>query len=179
MKHYPALIRKTLDSDYGVEFPDFPGCVSAGLNLDEALAMAEQALALHVDGIRDDGEAVPEPTDLEDILKSEVAADSAAVMIPLARAKGRAVRFNATMDEFLLERVDFAAKELGMTRSGLLASAARAYIDLHGDPLIVAMDNATEEGHRAIHGIGRNLTDIKKRPTRENQPPDTNKIGIK
>lgn len=147
MKHYPALIRKTPDSDYGVEFPDFPGCVTAGLNLAEALAMAEQALALHVDGIRDDGEAVPEPTDLEDILKSEVAADAAAVMIPLARAKGRAVRFNATMDEFLLERVDLAAKDLGMTRSGLLAAASRAYIELQVDPLGVAMDDGVAEGH--------------------------------
>lgn len=150
MKHYPALIRKTPDSDYGVEFPDFPGCVTAGLNLDDALAMAEQALALHVDGIRDDGEAVPEPTDLEDILNSEAAAGAAAVLIPLARAKGRAVRFNATMDEFLLERVDFATKELGMTRSGLLASAARAYIELQIGPLGVAMDDATAEGHSPI-----------------------------
>ena len=177
MKHYPALIRKTPDSDYGVEFPDFPGCVTAGLTVGNALAMAEQSLALHVDGMRDDDEAIPEPTDLEDILKSDEAGDAAVVMIPLARSKGRAVRFNATMDEFLLQRVDFAAKELGMTRSGLLASAARAYIEVHGDPLIVAMDGAVEEGHRAIVGIGRYLSDMEKKHVRENQPPDSSKIG--
>ncbi len=84
MKHYPALIRKTPDSDYGVEFPDFPGCVTAGLTVDEALVMAEQALAFHVEGMRDDGEAVPEPTDLEDVLKSDSVADAAAVLIALA-----------------------------------------------------------------------------------------------
>jgi len=150
MKHYPALVRKSRDSDFGVEFPDFPGCVTAGLTVDEALAMAEQALELHVEGMRDDGEAVPEPTDLDKVLKSPAAAGAAAVMIALARSKGRAVRFNATMDEFLLERVDFAAKELGMTRSGLLATAARAYIDLQVDPLGVAMDDAVAEGHSPI-----------------------------
>ncbi len=85
MKHYPALIRKTPDSDYGVEFPDFPGCVTAGLTVDDALVMAEQALAFHVDGMRDDGDAIPELTDLEAILNSDAAADAGAVMIVLAR----------------------------------------------------------------------------------------------
>ena len=87
MKHYPALIRKTPDSDYGVEFPDFPGCVTAGLTVDDAVVMAEQALALHIDGMRDDGEALPAPTDLEDILQSDEATDAAAVLIGLARSE--------------------------------------------------------------------------------------------
>lgn len=85
MKHYPALIRKTPDSDYGVEFPDFPGCVTAGLTVDDALVMAEQTLAFHVEGMHDDGEAIPEPTDLEAILNSDEATDAGAVMIVLAR----------------------------------------------------------------------------------------------
>jgi predicted RNase H-like HicB family nuclease len=162
MKHYPALIRKTPDSDYGIEFPDFPGCVTAGLTVGEALTMAEQALALHVDGIRDDGEAIPEPADIEDVLESDEAAGAAAVLIPLARSKGRAVRFNATMDEFLLERVDFVAKDLGMTRSGLLATASRAYIEAQVDPLHVAMDDAVEEGHSPVVGVSRYLADAEK-----------------
>lgn len=85
MKHYPALIRKTPDSDYGVEFPDFPGCVTAGLTVDDALVMAEQALAFHVEGMHDDGHVTPEPTDLEAILNSDEATDAGAVMIVLAR----------------------------------------------------------------------------------------------
>jgi len=41
MRAYIALIHKEPDSDYGVSFPDLPGCISAGLTLDEARAMAE------------------------------------------------------------------------------------------------------------------------------------------
>ncbi len=35
MASYIALIRKDADSDFGVDFPDFPGCVSAGATLDD------------------------------------------------------------------------------------------------------------------------------------------------
>ena len=44
MSTYIALIRKDPDSDYGVDFPDFPGCVTAGSTLDEARSMADEAL---------------------------------------------------------------------------------------------------------------------------------------
>jgi predicted RNase H-like HicB family nuclease len=65
MRNYIALIRKDADSDHGVSFPDFPGVVTAGTDLDDARSMAEEALALHVDGMVEDGEAIPEPSALE------------------------------------------------------------------------------------------------------------------
>ena len=51
MRYYIGLIHKEADSDYGVSFPDFPGVATAGTSLDNAQAMAEEALALHVDGL--------------------------------------------------------------------------------------------------------------------------------
>ncbi len=45
---YPALISKTPDTDWNVVFPDLPGCVTASRTINEALAIAEEALALHV-----------------------------------------------------------------------------------------------------------------------------------
>jgi predicted RNase H-like HicB family nuclease len=62
MAHYIALIHKDADSDYGVSFPDFPGCITAGATLDEARAMAAEALAMHIEGLGEDGEAIPEPS---------------------------------------------------------------------------------------------------------------------
>jgi predicted RNase H-like HicB family nuclease len=61
MRQYIALIHKDADSDFGVSFPDLPGCVTAGATLDEARDMAEEALALHIEGLEQDGEAIPEP----------------------------------------------------------------------------------------------------------------------
>ena len=54
MRHYIALIRKDDNSDYGVSFPDFPGCVTAGSSIAEAVAMATEnparAIALETKG---------------------------------------------------------------------------------------------------------------------------------
>ena len=49
---YIAYLHKDSKSDFGVSFPDFPGCVSAGKTLEEARRMAEEALALHIEGLR-------------------------------------------------------------------------------------------------------------------------------
>ena len=61
MRPYIALIHKDAKSDYGVSFPDLPGCVTAGATLEEARAMASEALALHLEGMAEDGDAIPEP----------------------------------------------------------------------------------------------------------------------
>ena len=61
MGNYIGLIHKDADSDFGASFPDFPGVVTAGTSLDDARAMAEEARSLHIDGLTEDGEAIPEP----------------------------------------------------------------------------------------------------------------------
>jgi predicted RNase H-like HicB family nuclease len=60
---------KDRDSDYGVSFPDFPGCITAGKTLDETSRIAGEALALHIRGMIEDGDAVPEPSKLDDAAK--------------------------------------------------------------------------------------------------------------
>ena len=58
MANYIAIVHKNPDSDFGVSFPDFPGCVTAGQNIDEAKDMAEEAITLHIHGMFEDGRAV-------------------------------------------------------------------------------------------------------------------------
>ncbi len=48
MTVFIALLRKDPASDFGVDFPDFPGCVTAGSTVDEAVAMAREALGGHI-----------------------------------------------------------------------------------------------------------------------------------
>ena len=64
---YIAYLHKDKNSDYGVSFPDFPGCITAGSTLEEARRMAGEALAFHVAGMREDGEAIPKPSSLDDL----------------------------------------------------------------------------------------------------------------
>jgi predicted RNase H-like HicB family nuclease len=75
MVDYVALLSKEAESDYGVDFPDFPGCVTAGTTPEEALEWAQEALLLHIRGVIDDGEPLPEPTSLESIVSDPENAD--------------------------------------------------------------------------------------------------------
>ena len=45
---YTAIVRKATDSDYGVEFPDFPGCVTAGRTPEEAADLAGEGVCAFV-----------------------------------------------------------------------------------------------------------------------------------
>ena len=57
--NYPVVLHKDRDSDYGVTVPDLPGCFSAGKSVDEALAMAREAIELHLEGLIDEGQQIP------------------------------------------------------------------------------------------------------------------------
>jgi predicted RNase H-like HicB family nuclease len=68
MRYYIGLLHKDPGTDYGVSFPDFPGCVTAGETLDGAHALAAEALSFHIEGMLADGEALPMPTPLGRIM---------------------------------------------------------------------------------------------------------------
>jgi len=120
MTSYFGLIRKDTDSDFGVDFPDFPGCISAGTTLDEARRMAQEALELHVGGMIEDGEALPVGSSLETIMADPENADAVAFVVTVPDAADRTVRVNITLPERLLRRIDERAKN----RSAFLARAA-------------------------------------------------------
>ena len=64
---YVSFIHRDRDSGYGISFPDFPGCVSVGDTVDEAIRHGCETLAFHVEGLSDDGESVPPPRPIEAI----------------------------------------------------------------------------------------------------------------
>jgi predicted RNase H-like HicB family nuclease len=125
MREYIALIHKDADSDFGVSFPDFPGCVTVGVNLDEARRMAEEALALHLEGLAEDGDPIPEPSSLETIMAEAENRKAVAFLVSVSDHASKTVRINITMAEDLLETIDTFATANGFTRSGFLAMAAK------------------------------------------------------
>ena len=124
MRYFPAIVEKSSDG-YGVFFPDLPGCTSAGTTVQEAALNAEEALQAHIELTMEHGEAIPEPSTLDEI---EVDADvvEAARILVRADPPTRTVRVNITMPEDLLAAVDRYAVRTGYSRSGLLAQAVRA-----------------------------------------------------
>ena len=131
---YPALLVQNLSAEHGspigVVFPDLPGCVSQGDTPQHAAESAIEALSLHVESMVEDGGALPDPSppdtvpDWLDPLETTIITH---LLVPVD-VPGRSVRVNVTMDENLLQRADRAASQHGLTRSGMLAEAVRAWL---------------------------------------------------
>jgi predicted RNase H-like HicB family nuclease len=133
MPNYIAVVHKEPASDYGVSFPDFPGCITAGKAIDEAKDLAYEALLLHLEGMREDGEQLPVPSNLEDIVADPENADAVAfLVISVPEAHGKSKRINITMPEETLRRVDAAARRRGLSRSSFLTRAAQKVMEQEG-----------------------------------------------
>ena len=134
MANYIAVVHKDPKSDFGVSFPDFPGCITAGTTIDEAKDMADDALSLHVKGLIQDGEDIPSPSKLEDIMDNPEYSDSVAILVvSVSEAKPRSVRVNITVPEDMLRKIDNIAKQRGMSRSSFLVNAAQNAISSDQD----------------------------------------------
>ncbi|GHT54811.1 CopG family transcriptional regulator [Spirochaetia bacterium] len=114
LKNYIALFEYEEGSEeFGVIFPDLPGCFSAGTNYADAVQMAHEALALYADG----EDNLPEPRTLEEIKEQwadwhewEKGCTFFVGEVALYPLKPRARKFNISMDESFVSRIDRVTK---------------------------------------------------------------------
>jgi predicted RNase H-like HicB family nuclease len=59
---YLILVGGGPPTNYGAWSPDVLGCVATGATIEECVAEMRSALAFHLEGMREDGEAIPEPS---------------------------------------------------------------------------------------------------------------------
>ncbi len=127
MPRYLGLVDGKKDV-WGVRIPDFPGCHGGGSTPDEAVADATRALREFAADMVADGEEIPPPRHDWEKIKSDSKRQGepwgGTVLIPLLLDKARVVRANISLNAGLLEAIDDAAAERGLTRSAFLASAA-------------------------------------------------------
>jgi predicted RNase H-like HicB family nuclease len=133
MKNYVALFEVVPGTDgYGVVFPDFPGCISAGDTYEEALRMAHEALSGHVLCMKKDGDPIPEPRTLAEIQATwedwnEWNTDYTFIvgyvaLLPLKTTK----RVNVVLEESLLTRID----QVTNNRSAFISEAAKRLLEV-------------------------------------------------
>ena len=89
---YVALLRKEADSDFGVEFSDFPGCITGGVTLEDARRMAAEALLLHVEGMMEDDNPIPKPSELDGVLSNPTHSGAATILIEVSTHPFRSVQ---------------------------------------------------------------------------------------
>ena len=126
---YPIAIRPGDEQHaWGVEVPDIPGCFSAGENLDDAMAMAREAIEGHLEILAEDCARIPVATPVSAHVSNPEYEGCiwALVDIDITRYLGKAEKLNITLPGNLLNRIDEYVKHHPeqKSRSGFLASAA-------------------------------------------------------
>jgi len=121
MGYYVGIIHKDPDSDYGISFPDFPGCISAAPTIEELKTMAEEALLGHIELMADGGEQIPSPSTIEAIMNDPDFADGVPALIKAPDIADKTVRVNLTIRQSDLNAIDRNAAQRGKNRSAYLA----------------------------------------------------------
>jgi predicted RNase H-like HicB family nuclease len=68
-----AIVIEKGPKNYSAYVPDLPGCVSTGRTVDEVKRNLQEAIALHIRGMIEDGDPVPPPTSVSDYVDARVA----------------------------------------------------------------------------------------------------------
>jgi predicted RNase H-like HicB family nuclease len=66
---YAVVIEKG-ETSYGAYVPDLPGCVAVGETLQEVERLIREAIQFHIEGLREDGEPVPDPTSIAEYVEA-------------------------------------------------------------------------------------------------------------
>lgn len=124
MSAYIALLRKEVASNYSVDFPDFPGCVTAGLTLEDARQMAVEALTFHMEGMAGDGTPFPAPSSLDQVMSVPGNREAVAFLVDAISRPTDPVRINVLLPGDLLAEIDRQSDD----RSRFLTGAARVML---------------------------------------------------
>lgn len=123
---YPAMVEGAESGGYSLFFPDL-ACFTAADDLAGLAAMAREALQLHLEGMIDDGQALPAPSSLE-ALRGDPENNGLGVMLVEADLDGRPTGMVVHLPEDLVRRVDDLASARSTTRDEVLREGAEALL---------------------------------------------------
>lgn len=86
--------------------------------------MAGEALAMHIEGMLQDGETIPEPSSLDSVAKDPARTGAICFLVSVSPNVDRPVRINITARESQVHKIDELASKAGMTRSAFLIQSA-------------------------------------------------------
>lgn len=68
-----AVIVEEGENSFGAYVPDLPGCVAAAETREEVLQLIEEAIVFHIEGLREDGQTIPEPSSSVEYIEAPAA----------------------------------------------------------------------------------------------------------
>jgi predicted RNase H-like HicB family nuclease len=100
---YPVIYEKPANG-WGAYIPDLPGCVALGFTLEETKQFILESLELHLRSMREDGDPIPEPPHIVDVLEVAIQLDGF--------LKSHGIYQDYSLEDFEQERQ--ALKDLGL-----------------------------------------------------------------
>ena len=112
------------------EFPDLPGCLTDGDNLDDLMKNAVDAMESWLDATVEDGGVLPEASDAETLKRKMDECDEPVLFIVPVTGylSDETVRINITAPESKIAEITEFAKRVGRTRSELMVDSTLDYI---------------------------------------------------
>jgi predicted RNase H-like HicB family nuclease len=126
---FPAIFEPGEKKGYTVSFPDLPGCITEGDTMEEALHMAKEALELHLYGMEEDEDKIPNPSRPEELKVSEKSFISLVeVWMPVIRdeMENKAIKKTLTIPKWLND----VAEKNNVNFSQVLQSALKEYLGI-------------------------------------------------
>lgn len=129
---FPAVLTFEEGYEIAVTFPDLPGCTTSGADEKEALAMAKEALSLHLYAIEQDNEEIPAASSTSK-LKKEIEINECVaiveVFMPVIRTaqENKSVNRTVTLPAWLNAR----ALESGVNFSAVLQDALKTQLNIN------------------------------------------------
>ena len=65
-----AIVIEKADGNYSAYVPDLPGCVATGDTVEAVECEIRNAIRFHIEGLKEDGLPVPEPTSVADYIEA-------------------------------------------------------------------------------------------------------------
>ncbi|MSS18830.1 type II toxin-antitoxin system HicB family antitoxin [Pseudoramibacter porci] len=120
------------DDGISISFPDLPGCLPCAQTTEEAMKNAKEAMGLHLWGMEQDDEPIPDPTPIDKIhLEKNEVPVLIEVFMPTIRdkMKTRYVKKTLSLPAWLASKAD----EEGVNFSKVFQSALMDYLDVNSD----------------------------------------------
>ncbi len=126
---FPAIL--SFDEDgISVEFPDLPGCLTCGDSTEDAISRAKEVLGLHLYGMEEDNDLIPEPTNIKILhLESDQIPVLIDVVMPIHRKaiENQTVKKTLTIPQWLNKQ----ALKHDVNFSQILQDALKDYLGLN------------------------------------------------
>lgn len=125
---FTAIFTAEADGGYSVRFPQLDGCYTQGDSFEEARREAVDALSLHLYGMEQDGEPIPEAVLTADAGSGEMVVPVTAWMTPFRdQMENRAIKKTLTIPAWLND----AAERRKVNYSQILQSALKDYLGIY------------------------------------------------